>query len=281
MIWYVLIGYVIISQIIVIGLFCSTLFSRDSGTREQLAHLSPKSRMLSIGVAFFLGIALAPLVTPFLFYLYKQCSRTMNSENEYWESIQTTHHELTLVPLHESNLDEELLNHFETETPDVEAAGFNSMGEYWLKPEPFNSKARIFLQDDGHTMVEVGRVLEIEYIELLSFLDDGSVVSSATCEPIDIQKPLSKNGYHIQCCSELTTTELLESHEQFLNQTSDTKQIDIRCVPESQWSEYFQYHNRRFSQIKYLIGKANSPTEAIFPETGLTETHTEPATAGN
>lgn len=278
MLWSLFVFYVVLSQIFVVGVLLYGLFSPGCDGIKHLNHLNPLHRWLSILITFIGGIVLAPAIAPFLVYLWNQLNKQVDAEFEYIESVQRSHQELMLEPLHRDNIDDELWNHFEEEALAIVDLGYSVIEDVWLKGEPQNSKARILLQRDGHTFVEIGRVFDICYTELVSFLDDGSVVSSATCDPIDIEKQLAKNGYYINACPELTGVELMQSHDQFLDRMAEGAGVEIRCVPESQWKAYFQYHNRRFSEIKHLIGKSDEACEAIFPEAGSSELAAEPAT---
>ena len=146
------------------------------------------------------------------------------------------------------------------------AKDYRLIGDFWMKGEPFNSKARIFLHPQGETFVEIGNTLDTDYCEMLTFLDDGSVISTANCDPLDMQKELAEHGYHVQCHPGMQLAEMMNKHDEFLASIQQHTGTDIRPIPFTRWQEYFHYHNRRFGEIKFLIGKGiEAPENAEFP----------------
>ena len=210
-----------------------------------------------------------------LCYLWRRCSQEINEEIEFWNSVQQSHYDLRLDPLHNDNLSEELRDYFDKQSLAPLALEYQLLGDFWMKDEPFNSKARIFLHPQGHTFAEIGITLDVEYCEIFSFLEDGSVVSSANCETLDIHHELAEHRYHVECFPGLEMSELLEKHESLLTKAQQQPGIAVRPIPAEHWKEYFHYHNRRFGEIKFLIGKATeSPSETDFPESGSEQTNT-------
>ncbi len=100
------------------------------------------------------------------------------------------------------------------------------------------------------------------------FLEDGSVVSSANCEPLDIQPELGEHGYHVECHPGIELAEMMERHEALLASVQQQTGVTVRSIPAARWREYFHYHNRRFGEIKFLIGKATAALEVAAATEG-------------
>lgn len=266
MIWYLIVGYVVVSQILVVGGLAFTLFGNNCVEEEEQVQPGSIRGVLAKIILILAGFVFAPILAPVLCYLWRRCSQEISEEIEYWNSVQQSHYDMRLDPLHNDNLNDELRVYFEEQSAAPLALDYQLLGDFWMKDEPFNSKARIFLHPQGHTFAETGNTLDVDYCEILSFLDDGSVVSSANCDPLDIHDELAEHRYYVECYPGLEMVELLEKHEQLLSTTQEQTEIAVRKIPVEQWKDYFHYHNRRFGEIKFLIGKATeSPSDVDFP----------------
>ena len=246
MIWYLIIGYVALSQILVVGGLAFSLFGNACPQEEELEQPSLRQRILSRSILLLAGFLFAPILAPVFFYLWRRCSQEIGEEIEFWNSVQQSHYDLRLDPLHDDNLSEELRAYFDEQSAAPLAQDYQLLGDFWMKDEPFNSKARIFLHPDEYVFAEIGYTLEVNYCEMLSFLEDGSVVSSANCEPLDIQPELGEHGYHVECHPGIELAEMMERHEALLASVQQQTGVTVRSIPAARWREYFHYHNRRF-----------------------------------
>ena len=103
-----------------------------------------------------------------------------------------------------------LREHIEDNAPAAQELGYELLGDLWLKPEPYNSKARLYLHPDGKSFAEIGVTLDTYYCEMISFLQDGTVISTAACEPFDVAAKMKQHGYVVQFVPEGNLLELLE-----------------------------------------------------------------------
>jgi hypothetical protein len=267
MFWSLFVGYCVVCQIVVAGFLLLAWFNGcESESAERLKELPEGKRVFAIGVVVVLAFCAAPIVAPLCLYLFKVAWKACSAEAEYWTDLRQNHTEMSLEPLREENIDEQLSEHIDQQASAAEALGYDKLGDFWLKPEPYNSKARLYLHPDGHTFAEIGVTLDTYYCELISFLEDGSVVSSAACEPFDEASEMKSHGYVIQFVSDGGMLDLLEAHTPFLNATCEEFGKTTAKITLDDWKDFFRYHDRHFAEVQHAIGDGNLPeTPAEFP----------------
>ena len=114
--------------------------------------------------------------------------------------------------------------------------------------------------------MSVGEVLETRYFEVESYLEDGSVVSTANAEPIPLFDEIQPHCYFVQSLPDAGLDEVLDRHADFLTQKSAWNSAGVRRMATEHWQDYARYSNRRMGQIKYELGSADAPPEACeFP----------------
>ena len=231
MIWYLIIGYVVLSQILVVGLWAYSFFGAACPQAEQLKQSDKGNQFWTTAILLLLGFLLAPILAPVFLYFWYRCSQEVGEEIEYWNTVLKNHYELRLDPLHNDNIGDELRAYLDEHSAAPLAEDYQLIGDFWMKDEPFNSKARIFLHQHGETFVEIGNTLENDYCETLSFLDDGSVVSTANCGPLDIQVELAENGYHVECHPGMSLDEMINKHEELLASIQQQTGTDRDHIP--------------------------------------------------
>ena len=143
MAWQILIGYIVFSQIV---LGCWLRFSQfsddDDESEDVLENASGKARTLVYVIAAVLVFFTAPVVLPVMLFLLFKCCRQARAEGM---KLFRMHKNLILDPLHYCNIPQELEAYMEEHTRAPVTLGYEQLGDFWMREEPFNSKARIFL----------------------------------------------------------------------------------------------------------------------------------------
>ncbi len=283
MLWYFLIGYIVLSEIIVLSALVIGFLAKDcprdeefESRMEQFEALGAGRKTTSLVVMGLLWTALAPVVAPLLLFLLFRCMRASGEEVRYWQGIRATHHDLVLDAVHPENIPADLAANIEQNSPILESLGYELLGTWWLKPEPFNSQAMFYLHPDGVSLAEIGCTLKTCYGEVTSYLEDGSMVSTVNCDSFDTEK-FAAHGYYIQFCPGLEMTDLVAAHESFLQDVANQLAVPVRCLAADNWKQYTRYQNRRFSHIKFEIGEAHEPVDCPFPTARVAQPSSTPA----
>lgn len=269
MIWYVLFGYLVVAEISVLAVVTTNFFSGSCPAVEELRREQTEEiGHVQFAIFYFLTpILTAPLTFPVMVYAYFLCRREIDAEAAYWNDVKESYSDLSLDPLHPCNVDEDLLRHFEDQSECLVALGYQSLGDVWLKEEPpFHSKGRFWLDPEQTTLTEIGRTIDTHYCELTSFLDDGSVITSVTCESTDLFEQMKDHGYFFACCPQASMEELVGIHNDLMQRASGQTGLSVRRIAPGQWKAYLLYSNRRFAQVAFELGeKQECPDQVVFP----------------
>lgn len=272
MLWTIFFYYCLFAQCAIVGLIVGGLIAKCGDEPSIIEKLGLLQGTVALAIGLAVGVILGPVLLPFSIPIIRKCWKEMSVESDYWKTIQRQQVRLSLDHLHEGNIDPELLEHFEAQSQAPLALGYEHLDDVWLKPqEPYRSKARLLLHPDGITFVEIGFTMGLYYFEILSYLDDGTVFSSAPVKTNSFFKKISRSEhrYYVQCLPNAEIEELLAKHEQRLRQLSEEAGIGIRSVEKDDWKAHFQYHNDRFGQLKHqLNGGDPIDFEVVFPAVG-------------
>ena len=270
MFWTFLICYVVVAQVVVTGVTLTAVLARCDGDLSVFDQLNSQQRLYSLAVILLVGVFLGPVLFPFHIVQYRKCWTKVTEHSEYWSGIRNEQVRLSLESLHPANIDDDLLEHFDAQSEAPLSLGYQHLDDVWLKPqEPYCSKGRIFLHPDGTVIAEVGCTMGINYCEIVSYLNDGTIVSTAAAETNEFFEKISteEHRYYIQCLPDSEMDELLAKHGTFLDQISMESNILVRTIPSDEWKTYFQFHSDRFGQLKYeLDGGDPIDFEVNFPE---------------
>lgn len=206
-------------------------------------------------------LLLAPIVTPYLLYKQSQAMDWAKAEQEKWHKINRTFYEMSLEPQTRNDIDDDLWAFWQEPTVVLVGKGYQNLGDFRTKDEPIPGVARFFLSPDGTELVSVGEVLETRYFEVESYLEDGSVVSTANAEPIPLFGEIQPHCYFVQSLPDAELDEVLDRHADFLTQKSAWNSAGVRRMATEHWQDYARYSNRRMGQIKYELGSADAPPE--------------------
>ena len=68
----------------------------------------------------------------------------------------------------------------------------------------------------------------------------------------------------------MNLTRLLQDHDARMQTHSQAAKSPIQAIPESDWVEFYKYHNRRYGQILFEAGEMDNGPEGVvvFPSTG-------------
>ena len=255
--WNFLVGYWLLSQVTVGGCIAfSWKVCEDFPLRDQFKEMSLRNRVWLLSIFGVLNCFLAPLLLPWLTWsLVSEYRRELTEARE----LQRTFKELVLDPLHECNIPKNLMEYIEEHTEAPIALGYENLGDYWLKHEPFNSKARLFLDADRTTFVEIGITLDTLYFEANSFLMDGTAIATASCHPFKQATKFAERHYHVNFVPDADMSELILAHTAALNKLAQEKNVEVCQIPRDDWQPYYRYHNQRYGQIRFELGEIDHP----------------------
>jgi hypothetical protein len=261
-----LISQVIVGAVIVVG-----LVDENAEHVAWFRSLDRLKRCSAIVVAGLSGLLLGPFLFPYLLYM---CFRdSLADESPSCRISNRTYRPLLLDPVHQYNFAPDIWDHFETEQPAFTAHNFQTLGEFLVKGPPIKIEARLLLHPTGNCLAEVGVAEDFPYIELISFLEDGSVISTSNGPRISIESQLAEKGYFLKSLPNLDSLELMDQHDFQIQLAASMRRSDLREVPEADWKTYFRYHNQKLGNILFQQGLLdNGPESFHFPDRVPTET---------
>ena len=269
MLWTIFVCYCVIAIFVVTGLNLLGLIAKCGDEPSAVEQMSMSQNCVALISVLAIGVIFGPVLLPFMISPMWAAWKEGGKESDYWIGIKNQQVRLSLDPLHQGNIDPELAEHFEAHSVAPLALGYQHLDDIWLKPQkPYQSKGRLFLHPDGIAFADVGRTMDTYYCEILSYLDDGTVVSTAPMNTNSFFKKMStpKHGYYVQCLPGAEIEELLAKHEQFLRQLSLEVGVGVRTITNADWKAHYHYHNDRFGQLKYeLDGGDPLDYEVVFP----------------
>jgi hypothetical protein len=261
MIWQILFIYCVVAELV---FFCWIWSSFDPKSESltsvcDISKLSPFQKFRFYAVCCLMMAIAAPFALPVMVYFLIKCYRAARVEHEEKYGY---HLEMSLEPLHVSNVPEDLAVYIEEHLPAATGMKFEMLGDYWLKGEPYNSKARIFLNEDLTCFAEIGVVIDTLYCELISFLEDGSMIGTGSCPPFCKPYSREKNGYYINLIGHADMLETIESHMEFLAEVSQRAGQAVQRISRENWKEFYHYHNHKYGQIQFERGEAKTAPES-------------------
>lgn len=267
--FFLVLGYILVAELVILG---SVVGAWLSNACPQIQAIKEAYRWQH--VLFYFGITaltapfVFPLLLPRMVTAWKQESAVILAENEYWNGVRHEFKPLSLEPLHSGNVDAELREHFEHHSKVLETLGYEHLGEVWIKDsEPQWSKGSFWLSPDRTLLAEIMRVFDVNGLEICSFLDDGSIVSSANCKPSPLFSKMQKYDFHVFCHAELEMDELVVEQMDSVKEISERTGQPVREMDSESWRGYLRYEVARFAEVAHEIdGKTDVPDEIIFPE---------------
>jgi len=277
MAWNFILAYIVVTEVILFTWIWWSCFTCDESdllsSNLDLSEVSPLRKFFCYLIMNALMFIAAPFAVPIMGYFLVKCVRKDFEENQ---KLFRMFKELLLDPLHPSNMPEELGQHIEEHLPAATAMGFESLGDYWLKDEPYNSKARILLSADQLSFAEIGVSLDTYYCEVISFLEDGSMIGTANVESTDNLRHFEEKGWYAKLIGKADMLQTLESHYEFLQEISQRTNQPPRKISRENWKAYYQYHNQKYGQVRFEAGETDTPpVKCEFPDEPTTTAATE------
>ena len=198
----------------------------------------------------------APFLLPLTVHAYIQQYFQKLREHE---ELFGHHVEISLEPLHPLNMPTNLEKYIEEHQSAAIAMNFEELGDYWLRGKPFNSKARIFISEDRTCFAEIGVTLGVLYCEVFSFLEDGSMVSTANCKQISNVRSREKNGWYLNLIGEADMLQAIESHLKFLEEAVRRSWYSVQKISRENWKDYCHYQNLKCGQVMFERGEIKVP----------------------
>lgn len=225
-----------------------------------------------------------------------------------WSSLQNlvgavqasrTYREPLWAPLQEFQLSEDFKRYIAEQSQPPIALGYQPLGAFLASAgDTVRTKAACFLHPKGHSIVEIMQIQcdeEVTFtIEVLSLLDDGSVISSINMDDavtsamkqlkttrkkaqrfvdqnpiVDFDKHLDEmepHGFMVLRHPGAKIEEMMESHKLAVETALKLPAVGVRKLTPSNWREHMFYEGRRFGQIMFELGRMdNAPEPFRFP----------------
>ena len=239
MILKTLLIYTLVSQFIVLALLLWVETSGHSNVFKQVNTIPGPRRYLAWAAGIAATLLVAPFLIPWMCYMLGRC--LIGGYREYKE-LSSLYMEMRLDPIHTANLDDELLEHFETHTPAAMTNGFELLGDFYLKEEPYNSKGRVLIGADQMVFADIGITMETPYVELISFFENGEYASTASIDEFSKAKTFGKHGMHVNAVGSMDFDQLLSSHIAFLDSIMAKTGQDVRQMDLPRWKDLSLIH---------------------------------------
>jgi len=269
MLWTIFIYYCVIAIVAVTGINLLGFFVNCGDEPALVDQMTVSQKFTALTLVLLVSVGFGPVLLPFMIFPMWTAWKEGSKESEYWIRIKEEHVRMSLDSMHEANVNPELAEHFETQSEAPLALGYQHLGDVWVKPqEPYQSKTRLLLHPDGIAFADVGRTIDLHYCQILSFLDDGTVLATVDVKAGPLFKKLStpKHRYYIQCLPDMEIEELLAKHEQLLKQMSLEAGVGIRTITDTNWKALYHYHNDRYGQLNHeLDGGDPVGYDVVFP----------------
>lgn len=265
MLLYILLGYYCLSALIIVSLMMFCLYGGQcEWANEYRQRMNGWKSHCLVFLVLLIG---SPIFLPLLISRMPGIWRECAEEAEYWQEIRSEFKPLSLEPLHSANVDNELREFFDRQSECLEALGYSHLGEVWIKDsEPQWSKGKFWLSPSQDHIAEIMQVFDTQSCEITSFLEDGSVVSTASCQSADFFRQMTPYGYFIHCHPGFDMDELVAAHLKRLEECVGCGN-QLRRIEPDQWKDYLRYSSRRFAEVSYEIdGTTEVPDEIVFPE---------------
>ena len=225
------------------------------------------ARCRALRLVFATTVLLGPIYFPITVYEWWGSTRQAIKKARELEKIRRSYVEPCFDPLHSANMNPDLLAYINQQSQVLDELGYQCLGDCWLKPQaPFKSIARFYLSSDGSRLIEIGRTMETNYCDLVTFFENGHVANTVNCVPTKIFGQMKSHGFHIYAESDLELGELLQAHDRLRQEIQSNQTASVRTITADRWKDYSLYHYRFFAQISVSLGdKDEGPKECAFP----------------
>ena len=205
-------------------------------------------------------------------------------------------YEPTWLLLDEAKISDGFKRYIAKQSQPLSALGYVSAGVYLTSENPVTrTEAACYLHPGGHDVIEILHIDGTLEFEIISYLDDGSVISSNVIEDalarierlrrvsrpeaekflanhpeLDADKhfaEMAPHGFLVRRYPGSTIEELVEKHQHAVQAVLADPKIGLRKLTPENLREYALYQTRHFNQIMFELGrKDNAPQPFVFPE---------------
>ena len=147
--------------------------------------------------------------------------------------------------------------------------GFQSEGTWLASVNPsFGTHATCFLHPQGHFIVEILQVPDFCGIEIISFLDDGSIIETSNAQiGENYFDSVAPYGFLVQISRTAEINQLLALHTSAIQPAIDGETVGLRKLSNRNWRDYACYTLNFFNQCCFEVGKKDNPPASFrFPD---------------
>ena len=108
--------------------------------------------------------------------------------------------------------------------------------------------------------MEVIQAMEINAMEIVSVLDDGSVIETSNANISESYfADQAELGFFVQISTDADMAELLALHEAAIRSEIDTPTIGLRKLTTDNWAQYARYVHNFANQCQFKCNKKDNP----------------------
>jgi hypothetical protein len=214
------------------------------------------------------GIVLgAPLLVPLGVVVLSVWLITGLREQRLLEVFSRTFRAYEFVEVESVELDEAIREEFDRYTPPFLQLDYRLIGDYRLKPEPFDVHDRLFLSRDGETLAGISVLLETGSVGLISVLENGTCVDSCNSDNPNPQR-VCKPGDQlwVSYLPGASIEDLHRRHREAVAERCACEGTRVLRLRSEQFRELVTYDQRVFSRWIYRNGGMD--TEPPAPDFG-------------
>jgi len=189
-------------------------------------------------------------------------------ESEKAKAILRTNYDPVWEPADDTKFTAKYKQYVAKQSDVLSNLGFQPAGEWHAATNAsFKTYATCFLHPEGHCIVEVIQASNIVAIEIVSFLDDGSIVDTSNPDfSEDHFSDLAELGILVQISPNAGIESLLALHASTIQPQIDNPTVGLRKLTADNWREYTCYHKHFHNQCDFELGKKDSqPAPLSFP----------------
>ena len=267
------------AMLFVIALVMGTLFFLPPAYTTAAAKEFLNGPHIWAVVGFFVGVGV-------WFWTTKDQRKAAKLKRTYFEALWS--------PLNDSQLTQYFKHDILKNSEPAKALGYIPVGAHLVKEKPVRIQAACLLHPDGHSIIQIVHTGTLQTLEIQSFLDDGSVISSSNVYDAvtKVQKEnnasrrgakaylahnpelntdllyeqIAPHGFLVHLFPESKIEELIQEHDRLVKAVLDNPRVGLRKLTARNWRDYVLYASRRFNQLRFDLGKLdNAPQPFTFP----------------
>jgi len=190
-------------------------------------------------------------------------------ETEKRKAILRTNYDPVWEPADDTKFSASYKRYVSKQSEALCSLGFQPIGAWHAATNAsFKTYATCFLHPQGHCFVQVLQASNVHAIEIMSYLDDGSIIDSSNVDfPEDYFSDLAKLGLLVQISPKADLAALLSLHCSTIQPVVNDPNVGLRKLTADNWRDYACYTKHFHNQCDFELGKKDKqPAPFYFPD---------------